>query len=87
MAVFGFLEGFYNPRRRHSALDYQSPIEYENIPRARRLNETPEPSTEPGQLHDGLAGAIDSHALTGGPVAAPDLHSQRPQRHAPAEVE
>jgi putative transposase len=29
MAVFGYLEGFYNPRRRHSALDYQSPIEYE----------------------------------------------------------
>jgi len=29
MAVFDYLEGFYNPRRRHSALDYQSPIEYE----------------------------------------------------------
>jgi putative transposase len=29
MAVFDFLEGFYNPRRRHSALGYESPIEYE----------------------------------------------------------
>jgi putative transposase len=29
IAVFDYLEGFYNPRRRHSALDYQSPIEYE----------------------------------------------------------
>lgn len=29
MAVFDYLEGFYNPRRRHSALDYQSPVEYE----------------------------------------------------------
>lgn len=29
MAVFDHLEGFYNPRRRHSALDYKSPIEYE----------------------------------------------------------
>jgi putative transposase len=29
MAVFSFIEGFYNPRRRHSALDYQSPMEYE----------------------------------------------------------
>jgi putative transposase len=29
MAVFDYLEGFYNPRRRHSALDYKSPIEYE----------------------------------------------------------
>ena len=29
MAVFDFIEGWYNPRRRHSALDYQSPINYE----------------------------------------------------------
>ena len=29
MAVFDFIEGFYNPRRLHSALDYQSPAEYE----------------------------------------------------------
>ena len=29
MAVFDFIEGFYNPRRLHSALDYQSPIQYE----------------------------------------------------------
>lgn len=29
MAVFGFIEGWYNPRRRHSALGYLSPVEYE----------------------------------------------------------
>lgn len=29
MAVFDFIEGFYNPRRRHSALDYESPVDYE----------------------------------------------------------
>lgn len=29
MAVFNYVEGFYNPRRRHSALDYLSPINYE----------------------------------------------------------
>jgi putative transposase len=29
MAVFEFIEGFYNPRRRHSSLGYLSPIEYE----------------------------------------------------------
>jgi putative transposase len=29
MAVFDFIEGFYNPRRRHSALGYLSPVAYE----------------------------------------------------------
>jgi putative transposase len=29
MAVFAFIEGFYNPRRRHSALGYLSPIAFE----------------------------------------------------------
>ncbi len=29
LAVFDFIEGFYNPRRRHSALGYHSPMSYE----------------------------------------------------------
>jgi putative transposase len=29
MAVFRYIEGWYNPRRRHSALDYLSPANYE----------------------------------------------------------
>ena len=29
MACFSFIEGFYNPTRRHSALGYRSPICYE----------------------------------------------------------
>jgi putative transposase len=33
--IFDFIETFYNPRRRHSALDYASPMEYE-----RRCEET-----------------------------------------------
>ena len=28
-AVFDFIEGFYNRRRRHSALGYESPVHYE----------------------------------------------------------
>ena len=29
MAVFDFIEGWYNPQRRHSALDYRSPNTFE----------------------------------------------------------
>jgi putative transposase len=27
--VFDYIEAFYNPKRRHSALDYMSPAEFE----------------------------------------------------------
>jgi putative transposase len=30
-AIFDYIEGFYNPIRRHSTLDYLSPAEYERI--------------------------------------------------------
>jgi putative transposase len=29
MVVFDYIDGFYNPHRRHSALAYLSPMEYE----------------------------------------------------------
>jgi putative transposase len=29
MAVFRYIEGWYNPHRRHSAVGYQSPSNYE----------------------------------------------------------
>ena len=29
MAVFRFIEGWYNPRRRHSSLGYESPVTHE----------------------------------------------------------
>jgi putative transposase len=37
MAVFDFIEGWYNPHRRHSAIGYLSPIDYERnqLPPAR----------------------------------------------------
>ena len=36
-AVFDYIEGWYNPRRRHSALSYESPLRYERIHAAEAL--------------------------------------------------
>jgi putative transposase len=44
LALFDFIEGWYNPRRRHSALGYLSPLAYERgavAPGRPRLAETP----------------------------------------------
>ena len=41
LAIFDFIEGWYNPRRRHSALDYLSPMIYE---RARGTSDRAVPS-------------------------------------------
>ncbi len=48
MAVFDFIEGWYNPHRRHSALDYLSPINYERSHSAEADSRSPTPSTDSG---------------------------------------
>ena len=48
MAVFEFIEGWYNPHRRHSALDYLSPNNYERSHQRKTFTPSPTPSSEPG---------------------------------------
>jgi putative transposase len=48
MAIFEFIEGWYNPYRRHSALGYRSPIDYENTYRQNTWYRSASPSTEAG---------------------------------------
>ena len=48
MAVFDFIEGFYNPHRRHSSIDYLSPMDYERRYYATPRNESDRPSTQAG---------------------------------------
>ncbi|NIQ39594.1 MAG: IS3 family transposase, partial [Proteobacteria bacterium] len=48
MAVFEFMEGWYNPSRRHSGVDYLSPLNYERRYENSLGTESPNLSTKPG---------------------------------------
>ena len=48
LAVFDFIEGFYNPHRRHSSIDYLSPVDYEGRYSSTHYNESTQPSIKTG---------------------------------------
>jgi putative transposase len=48
MAIFEFIEGWYNPHRRHSAINYSSPVDFERTYRQNTCYRSPSPSTEAG---------------------------------------
>ena len=59
-AIFEYIEGWYNPRRRHSTLGYLSPVEFEqrHADTARRAPQTPIPD-------DGSVASISPRPLGG----------------------
>jgi Integrase core domain len=59
-AIFEYIEGWYNPRRRHSTLAYLSPIEFE-----RHHAELAQPTLEASIPHDGSVGSISPRAADG----------------------
>ena len=52
-SVFSFIEGWYNPRRLHSALGYQSPMSYETAYHSR--NDREPKNTPPEQTQSLVA--------------------------------
>ena len=59
-AIFEYIEGWYNPRRRHSTLAYLSPIEFE-----RHHAELAQPTLEASIPDDGSVGSISPKAADG----------------------
>jgi putative transposase len=73
LALFQFIEGFYNRRRRHSSIGYLSPIDYE-----RRLLAGPDPRQPAGVL-----AAVKDKPFGRPQAAVLDRRSaRRPHRHA-----
>ena len=62
-AVFEFIEGWYNPRRRHSALGYRSPCEFERI-RTDQIRRSSTALRTAGPPNDAASGAVQGAAVS-----------------------
>jgi len=66
MAIFELIEGWYNSRRRHSAIDYLSPLDYERTYRKEAFYRSPIPSPERGySTTNRCYGTLCTHQLDG----------------------
>src|SRR5262249_46790471 len=73
-AVFAFIEGFYNPRRRHSSIEYLSPVDYEHRYHAATVDRDAHQSAAV------LAAVKDKPFGRPQGAAAPDRHCARQPR-------
>ncbi len=85
-AIFTYIEGWYNPRRRHSTLSYLSPIQFE-----RHHTELAQPALEASNSDNGSVAAISPSAADGlrtrrVSTVGVDFaaNSSMPRRNAPA---
>jgi len=82
MAIFEFIEGFYNPRRRHSSIGYLSPITFERQYAATAL--------EPGAHEHAVVlapvkerpGSVTASCTASAPAVLDSRSTRRPRRRA-----
>ena len=88
-AVFSFIEGFYNPRRRHSSIGYISPVDYEcqHQPTASLLTHTRLPSCSRPSRPSPSGGPEDGAGLDRRCARRPHQRAGRDERMAPPGAE
>ena len=87
--VFAFIEGWYNPRRRHSSIGYRSPIDYERQHQATAVDhDAHQPAAVLAPVKDKPSGRPEEGAVLDRRCARPPHHrAGRDGRMAPPGAE